>query len=346
LSENDTTETGATVPALFGEGDALKFALRDSKSIDKNGNYASAEVGSSNPDDPNYISANGMGWFPGYAIDVETGRRLNIVYGEASELPGENGRDMKWNPTSNAYSNFGEVLFGGKHYIYIVGNNFYLNQENHVDTSTFMPAYDGCAYFNTLINSTSSLTRRKAYQNLMWCAIPMLSGAYNGQPFENALAATEIKVQLRMANPIRAGHFNFSIDNPVNDNFPVYRFNTKDVKTVKNDTKTAKESLDLVNIVPNPYYGYSEYELNQIENLVKITNLPQRCTISIYNVNGTLIRRFRKDSQLSYQEWDLKNQYGIPIASGIYIIHVDAFELGEKVLKWFGALRPTDLNAF
>ena len=26
----------------------------------------------------------GMGWFPGYAIDVETGQRLNIFFGENS----------------------------------------------------------------------------------------------------------------------------------------------------------------------------------------------------------------------------------------------------------------------
>ena len=28
------------------------------------------------------------------------------------------------------------------------------------------------------------------------------------------------------------------------------------------------------------------------------------------------------------------------------VVHVDAGEIGEKVLKWFGALRPTDLDSF
>jgi hypothetical protein len=36
----------------------------------------------------------------------------------------------------------------------------------------------------------------------------------------------------------------------------------------------------------------------------------------------------------------------VPIASGVYIIHVDAGALGEKIVKWFGALRPVDLNSF
>ena len=42
-----------------------------------------------------------MGWFPGYAIDLETGERLNVIFSEDSWLAGENGRDMIWNPTSN-----------------------------------------------------------------------------------------------------------------------------------------------------------------------------------------------------------------------------------------------------
>jgi hypothetical protein len=36
----------------------------------------------------------------------------------------------------------------------------------------------------------------------------------------------------------------------------------------------------------------------------------------------------------------------IPIASGIYIIHVKAPGIGERTLKFFAGMRPTDLNAF
>jgi len=48
----------------------------------------------------------------------------------------------------------------------------------------------------------------------------------------------------------------------------------------------------------------------------------------------------------SFQDWDLKNQSGIPIASGLYIIHVDAPGIGEKILKWFGVMRPLDLQNY
>ena len=79
---------------------------------------------------------------------------------------------------------------------------------------------------------------------------------------------------------------------------------------------------------------------------MKITNLPQTCVIKIYTVNGTLIREYKKDEARSSLNWDLKNTAGIPIASGAYLIHIDVPKVGEKVIKWFGALRPLDLDSY
>jgi flagellar hook assembly protein FlgD len=102
----------------------------------------------------------------------------------------------------------------------------------------------------------------------------------------------------------------------------------------------------LINIVPNPYYAYSGYEKATLDNIVKITNLPDQCTVTIYTLNGTLIRKFKKDDTKTSIDWDLKNTARIPIASGIYIIHVDVPNVGEKVLKWFGVMRPIDLESY
>ena len=60
-----------------------------------------------------------------------------------------------------------------------------------------------------------------------------------------------------------------------------------DLKTETNSNEAAVNALDLINVVPNPYYAYSAYEKNQIENRVKFTNLPEKCTIRIYTVSGT-----------------------------------------------------------
>jgi hypothetical protein len=128
-----------------------------------------------------------------------------------------------------------------------------------------------------------------------------------------------------------------------------------------NNIEKQKTDLDLINIVPNPYYAYDDYERNQLDNRVKITNLPSRCTVTIFNVTGTLIRQYKvdktgipeprsstiglnTDSKTSI-DWDLKNFAGIPIAGGVYLIHVKADNLGERTIKWFGVLRPVDLNS-
>ena len=108
----------------------------------------------------------------------------------------------------------------------------------------------------------------------------------------------------------------------------------------------------MINVVPNPYYAYSTYEGvengGQLDNRVRITNLPAECVISIYSLNGSLVQRLYKDSDGSASiDWDLKNQEGIPVASGAYIINVNIPSLGkEKNLKWFGVMRPIDLDTF
>ena len=151
---------------------------------------------------------------------------------------------------------------------------------------------------------------------------------------------------------------------PINNNMPYYTFSTSDIFSEINNAATAKSALDLINVVPNPYYGYSTYEQNRIDNLVRITNLPNKCKIKIFTLNGTLVRTFDRDvtgredlylqsssefvysKRLSYQDWDLKNQSGISVASGLYIIHIDVPGVGEKIVKWFGVMRPLDLQSY
>ena len=136
---------------------------------------------------------------------------------------------------------------------------------------------------------------------------------------------------------------------------PTYLFNTNDIVADKSNINVAVNAMDKINVVPNPYYGYSSYETNQLDNRIKITNLPKRATISVFTVSGTLVKKIKKDDNISSVDWDLKNDFGIPIASGLYIIHVRGFlwdsSKGEyvekdKVIKWFGALRPIDLDTF
>lgn len=325
----------ASIGESTAENQQKKLYLRSAPSVDKLGNQDNS-------------GTFGMGWFPGYAIDVETGERLNMMFGESSRLTGDNGRDMKWNPSPRLATDLyfatngqlGEPILGGKHFIYVVGHNVRFNNttKKYVDD---MPAYDNGETLRVLLGGTST-DRKNAFTNCMYVSIP-----FQNENFD--FLACDVKVKLRVVSPYRKRVFSlaFAPDSLApNKGFPMYSFSTDNLATTKNDLATLQNSLDLINVVPNPYYAHNAYELTQIDNLVKFTNLPQICTISIYSVNGTLIRRFEKDNSLSYVDWDLKNTYGISIAGGVYVIHIDVPGVGERIIKWFGALRPIDLNSF
>lgn len=311
-------ETGSD--ALLNEGGAEKMRIRKGASVDKDGN----------PDG----SGTGMGWFPGYAINVETGERLNVMFGENSWLVGDNGRDMQLNPTSN-YSTLTGNVWGGKHFVYILGNF-------KTATLDYAPGYDEGNWAKGKLLAGDNVALRQLYYSVMWVSIPML---VEGEEW----LSNEVRVRIRVSRPYMQNYSSsplITAATPQNNNMPLYRFSTWDLATTTGDLSTAQSALDLINIVPNPYYSYSLYEETQVDNLVKITNLPQNCAVSIFTMNGTLIRQFTKDDSSTIIEWDLKNYAGIPISGGMYLIHVNAPGIGERTVKWFGSLRPLDLNSF
>jgi hypothetical protein len=334
------------------EGGVERFDIRAGQSVDKDGNPAEVGSGpSDNPNDPNYISETGFGWFPGYAINLETGERLNIIFGENSWLVGENGRDMLYNPTSNVTDFFGNPLFGGFHTVYVMNHNNKIYKVGSTTLSYQFPAYDGCRYMKNFYDSLrtnpnwTNVYGSILWSTAMWVGMPLSIDGVEWLPEGN-----DWTLSTRMAQPYKR-YFStpndslyYSTDSTVTY-WPAYSFKTEGVATQEYSSDKFQSDLDQIRVVPNPYYAYTSYENNALDNRIKITNLPQQATVTIYNVNGTLVRQLTKDSQETYMDWDLKNFAGIPIAGGIYIIHVNTME-GERVLKWFGILRPPDLNTF
>lgn len=323
----------------LSEGGVDRFNVRAGASVNVDGK---AGVVSSDPlYNSNYIDSVGMGWFPGYAINLETGERLNVMFGENSWLVGENGRDMIFNPTANVSSPSGELVFGGMHYIYVFAHT----TGRQIEISN-IPAYDAGATLRKSIPVAlaAGTYRAYVYASAMYVSIPLAT--------DTNFLSNDAKVSIRISKPYMryysAPHTGNELlkDDVQNRNYPMYGFSTKNVATTDNNVEKAKTDLDLINVVPNPYYAYSTYETNQLDNRVKITNLPVKCTVTIYSTNGSMIRQFTKDDATTAIDWDLKNYAGIPIAGGVYLIHVKADGVGEKVVKWFGSLRPIDLNAF
>ncbi len=291
-----------------------------------------------------------MGWFPGYVINLETGERMNMMFGEDSWLAGENGRDMLFNPSSNIFSiPAGNILFGGKHYIYIMGSSEIDDTfGSGINIKYSFPAYDAgyaiATAIDTLPPGLEIVYMRYIYSTAMYTGIPL--SVVNQEWLSN-----EVKIKIRISKPHEKYYSQpLSNEGSMNNHFPMYEFSTASIATTFLNKEKSISDLDLIKVVPNPYYAFavgSGYEEVPLQNKVKITNLPEKCTISIYNVSGTLIRKLTKDSPITYIDWDLKNHAGIPIAGGVYIVHVkDHTTNEERIVKWFGSLRVEDFKEF
>jgi hypothetical protein len=422
---------------------ASKLETRRHKSVDKQG-IALGEPGCNTAEAsfdslPGVPFQTGLSWFPGYAINLETGERLNIAFGEDSYQINNNGNDMMWNPNHVVYDPIYNWSFGGRHYIYVFGNNR-SGTKYEKGTGYVPPELDGriigagtygdfkdFAYTykwgvnrslnaNSNIKNSGNVVLTNTWADAMWVSMPItINARYN---FKNpADMPNDARVSLRVkkayrpslgshvktlkSNYTQAGYIssavavnsnNYSpvvmpvfpysntagvisgsnafakesddtLTNSANNNYNLYSFNTADIFTEVNNADKMKSALDLINIVPNPYYAYSSYEKSRIESVVRITNLPSKCKIKIFTLNGTLVRTFDRDvsgqedinvteseyvrsKRLPFQDWDMKNQSGIAVASGLYIIHIDVPGVGEKILKWFGVMRPLDLQSY
>ncbi len=311
---------------------------------------------------------NGMSWFPGYAYDVETGQRVNIFFGENSIYDGSvlpeglnpgssTGDDLIFNPTSTTttgpFSTDENVQFlrnvlGGQHIIYV----------------TRQP-YDSC---KSIVALQSNIFQIFDHDNnlypsmdITWASFATLAAGSNFEGEFGQYPPSEATVQLRVKRPheIEEG-------TGENSSYPLYEFSLDGYAPSKEDSEQAESALDLMRIVPNPYYAYSDYEVTEVDNVVKITNVPAKCNIRIYTLEGRFVREYKIAQEYSTQirngiarlgqfgsgdvenqittsvEWDLKNQAAVPVASGVYLVHVMVPGVGERVLKSFVINRAFD----
>jgi len=113
------------------------------------------------------------------------------------------------------------------------------------------------------------------------------------------------------------------------------------LKGAEVDPDLAKSELEKIAVVPNPYVGASLFEgRSQIsgrgERLIEFINLPQRCTISIFNLRGELVDTIEHNDVGSdgSESWDLRTSGSQDIAYGVYVYHVKAPGIGEFVGKF------------
>ena len=137
--------------------------------------------------------------------------------------------------------------------------------------------------------------------------------------------------------------FRVSFVNPLFPGVDTYTIDAAGAMATSGDELTAQ--LEAVSVFPNPYFGQNPEERNQLNRFVYFTNLGVgKTTIRIFTISGDLIRIIEKsiDSENSADrrvQWDLRNSFNIPVASGMYIAHLSLGDdqnessIGERVMK-------------
>ncbi len=125
-------------------------------------------------------------------------------------------------------------------------------------------------------------------------------------------------------------------------------FKQEDVFTLQTkagfvNNQMASEKMDNIYVVPNPYVGANEIEpanklsgQNRGERRIYFENLPMKCTIRIFTLSGELAATLEHDTGADNgrEYWNLLNHDGFSVAYGVYLAHIDAPGVGEKLIKF------------
>jgi hypothetical protein len=327
-------ETGES--ELFTEGNALKGQLRQSPGVGQDGQ----------PDG----SDKGLGWFPGYAINLETGVRMNVYFGENSRFRGKNAANMVWDPDSTTETVLGNPIFGGSQFVYVMNTAYDNGDRAALDRKLLNDNFNLTNGVGA--NATLNANVANFYRQIAWTCFPLTAKNFS---MYNAAGVYEIPTEVRIKVRVEKPYAKYAGD------ASIYEFSTEGLEPVKSDSLVTS-AFDKMTVVPNPYYAFSSYELNATQNVVKIVNVPKNSVVSIFTTDGILVRRLKLDSKgivdgqygdnsgnINYDntiDWDLRTSTGVMVASGVYYINVEAPNVGTKVLKLFAIMRAADVSNF
>ena len=172
-----------------------------------------------------------------------------------------------------------------------------------------------------------------------FCDNVTTSGAGIGYPYMTATMFTDYLGSNVL--PTEAGHASWGsgfasassvvwqMSKP-NSSADTFTFSTAGLEMVSNDYDP-----DRITVWPNPYYGYNPEERDALDRRVMFSHLPTEgpATIRIFALDGTLVRTIKhNDTGSQHTYWDMKNNFELPVASGMYVAHVET-NRGDKILK-------------
>jgi len=110
--------------------------------------------------------------------------------------------------------------------------------------------------------------------------------------------------------------------------------------------KVEEEDLKVI-VYPNPYridggYYENKYEpgSGNLDKRIRFVNLPPRCTIRIYTLDGDLVWSIDHDKaphtlDATHDEWNLVSRNTQAVVSGIYLFSVENKDTGENQVGKF-----------
>ena len=107
------------------------------------------------------------------------------------------------------------------------------------------------------------------------------------------------------------------------------------------DKSQAMVDMDKIKVVPNPYFAASAFEGQNTfasgrgPREIQFRYLPNECTIRIYSIAGELVKTIYHSSPLESGtgRWDLLTEDNLSAAYGMYVYHINAPNIGEKIGK-------------
>ncbi len=123
-----------------------------------------------------------------------------------------------------------------------------------------------------------------------------------------------------------------------------FRFDAENIPSINADS--AKNQLDDILVIPNPYKVANIFEGEvtstnlQHNRELHFTGIPAPSTLRIFTVSGVMIREIQiSESDLTSEYggtyiWDMLTKDNLEISYGIYLYHIEAPGIGEKVGKF------------
>lgn len=133
--------------------------------------------------------------------------------------------------------------------------------------------------------------------------------------------------------------FHFTTKKPFNSD-DVFEFTTSGWGYTTDRAKN--DLMDKVVVVPDPYVAVNTVEdpifnvMGRGERRIDFIHLPMECTISIFTINGKLVKTLEHfgTHDDGVEPWNLITKDGLDVAWGTYFFHVDAPGIGEKIGKF------------